>query len=214
MNDLKLLVGQNEKIFYEGKPDKKCYIFESIFNPFLPIAIFWGLIDFFFISQFLMQDTDAGNLGFFLIPFFLLHLMPVWIYLGGVLFTFRKYRNTNYIVTDKAIYISSGIFSKQYNTKPFAEMSHVNLHRGIFDQLFNVGDIILTSNQAYTSYTYGNTTRNEGTVIASTKLDSIANYNEVFNIIKKLQQDIYSDIMYPNDKRPAENHGYNTEYKG
>ena len=28
------------------------------------------------------------------------------------------------------------------------------------------------------------------------------------------QQDIYSDIMYPNDKRPKENHGYNTEYKG
>ena len=33
-------------------------------------------------------------------------------------------------------------------------------------------------------------------------------------MVKKLQTDIYTDVMYPNDKRPSENHGYNTEYKG
>ena len=29
-NDLKMLVSDKEKILYEGKPDKKCFIFESI----------------------------------------------------------------------------------------------------------------------------------------------------------------------------------------
>jgi hypothetical protein len=46
------------------------------------------------------------------------------------------------------------------------------------------------------------------------RISSVSNYTEVYNIIKKLQHDIYSDIMYPNDKRPKENNGYNTEYKG
>ena len=115
----------------------------------------------------------------------------------------RRYNNIYYIVTDKAIYISEGVFTKRIETKSFAEMSHIDLHRGVFDQMFNVGDIICTSSH-----------NNINGTTASIKISSVSNYTEIYNIIKKLQQDIYSDIMYPNDKRPKENHGYNTEYKG
>ena len=45
-------------------------------------------------------------------------------------------------------------------------------------------------------------------------IGSIANYAEVYQLVKKLQKDIYSDVMYPNDLRPEENHGYRTKYKG
>lgn len=31
--------------------------------------------------------------------------------------------------------------------KTFAELSRVNLHRGIFDQMFHVGDVVITTNQ-------------------------------------------------------------------
>ncbi len=50
-NDLKNLVGANETVFYEGKPDKKCFIAESIFNKMLPIALVWAIIDFGFIGS-------------------------------------------------------------------------------------------------------------------------------------------------------------------
>lgn len=39
VNELKSMVGRDETIMYEGKPDKKCFIFESIFNPLMPFAI-------------------------------------------------------------------------------------------------------------------------------------------------------------------------------
>ncbi len=200
--ELRKLVGDNEKILYEGKPDKKCFIFESIFNPLLPFAVIWAIIDFAVIGVTFMSK-GALEIMPFIIPFMLIHMMPVWMYLGGVLLTFRKYKNTEYIVTDHAIYASGGVFTKTFNTKPFAELSHVNLHRGIFDQMFNVGDIITTTNQI-TNVRGG----------AAISINSISNYIEVYNLVKKLQKDIYSDVMYPNDKRPAENHGYNTEYKG
>ena len=200
--NLKKLIGQNEKILYEGKPNLRCYIFESIFNPLLPFAIIWALFDSFFIGAALMSDSEGGIL-WFIIPFMLLHMMPVWIYLSGVIFTFRKYRNTYYIVTDRAIYVSGGIFTVNFNTKPFSELSHVDLHRGIFDQMFNVGDIITTTDQL-----------SPGNTSANISICSISNYIEVYNLISKLQQDIYTDVMYPNDLRPKENHGYNTEYKG
>ncbi len=200
--ELARLINPNEKILYEGKPNKKCYIFEAIFNPLLPIAIIWAIIDFGIVGTTLF-NTDMGGLSFFIIPFMLLHLMPVWLYLGGVLFSFKRYKNTAYVVTDRAIYVSSGLFTRNINTKPFAELSHIDLHRGIFDQKFNVGDIIATTSQI-----------GRNGKPATISINSISDYAEVYNLVSKLQIDIYSDVMYPNAKRPEENPGYNTKYKG
>ena len=198
--ELKNFVGSGEKILYEGKPNRKCFFFESIFNPLMPFSIFWGIIDFGILGGTLM--SEGTNMLFFLIPFMLLHLMPVWIYLGGILLTFRRYKNTYYIVTDNGIYVSGGVFTKNFNHKPFAELSHVDLHRGVFDQIFNVGDIVTTSSHF---------SNNKSAFIS---IASVSNYIEIYNLVKKLQKDIYTDVMYPNDKRPGENHGYKTEYKG
>lgn len=197
VEELKSMVGDEETILYEGKPDRKCFLFESIFNPLLPVAIIWAVIDVGFLG------LASGQFNAVLTPFLLFHMMPVWIYLSGVIFSFRKYRNTYYIITDHAIYISSGIFTMNLETKTFAEMSRVNLHRGIFDQMFHVGDIHITTNQL--------TRKNMPAIL---QISSISNYTEVFQLVKKLQKDIYADIMYPNDLRPEENHGYKTKYRG
>jgi len=202
LEELKLIIDSNEKILYEGKPNKKCYVFESIFNPLLPFALLWAVIDFG-VMGFAFFQQEIGNMLFFIVPFMLIHLMPLWIYLGGILSTTVRYRNTAYIVTDKAIYVSGGLFTRTINTKPFAELSHIDLHRGVFDQLFNVGDIIATTNQL-------NTNSKSDTI----RINSVSDYVDVYNMVKKLQTDIYTDVMYPNAKRPIENPGYNTKYKG
>ncbi len=201
LEELRATVGPNEKILYEGKPNKKCYIFESVFNPLLPFALLWAFFDFSVLGAAFFEGFS--NMLFFIIPFMIFHMMPVWIYLGGILFTVIRYKNTTYIVTDRAIYVSSGVFTRNINTKSFAELSHINLHRGIFDQMFNVGDIIATTNQL---------TQNGKSVTIS--IASISNYIDVYNLVKKLQTDIYTDVMYPNAKLPSDNPGYNTEYKG
>ena len=199
-DELRDMIGSGERVLYEGKPNKKCFVFESIFNPLLPIAILWAVFDSFFIGNSL---RFGGGFGLFIMLFTLFHLMPVWIYLAGVVFSFRRYKNTSYIVTDHGVYVSSGIFTKNINCKPFAELSEVNLHRGIFDQMFGVGDIILTTNQ-----------RGQKGQFLTVGINSIESYQEVYQIVKKLQRDIYSDTMYPNDLRPRENHGYKTKYMG
>lgn len=207
-NDLSKIINEDEEVLYEGKPNKVCYIFEGIFNPMLLFALMWFWFDFSFFKNF----SSLGGVSNYTIMFMLVHLMPVWMYLFGIIFIARKYRNTRYVVTDKAVYISSGIFTMNYTMKPFAEIARVNLHRGIFDQVFGVGDV-----EVITSAEIANFNRNNGNNMPSyrrTVLESISNYDEVYNLVKKLQIDIYSDTMYPNDKRPEENHGYNTKYKG
>lgn len=141
----------------------------------------------------------------FIIGFFILHMMPVWIYLGGVIFSFRKLKNTEYAITDKGIYSTNGCFSKQYNFKPFTDLSHVYIRRGIFDQWLGVGDVISECHH-YAAVRSGSRHSDNFTI------SDIPDYVEVCNIIKKYQTDIYADTQFPNDYRPQSNHGYNTNY--
>lgn len=186
--DLRKVVGEKEKIYYEGKPDKKCYVFEAIFSPSLAFAIVWGALDFSIIGT--MTSAESAITSVLLI-FFAVHLMPVWIYLGGILLIRRKYRNTEYVITNHAIYVSGGVINKTIVTKTFMEIGNVHLHRGLFDQTLGVGDV----------------------VAQSIAIRDIPNYSEIYNLVKTLQKDIHTDVMYPNALRPDTNPGYRTEYR-
>ena len=215
-SELELMVGKDEKILWQGKPNKRCFILEGIFNPMLPFALVWFLFDSLFIAAFIGGATTSGApavFSIFPLIFFLFHLMPVWIYLGGVIFVFRRYQHTEYIVTDKGIYISGGLFSYTCNMKPFTELARVNIHRGIIDQIIGVGDVVLTSNNVADLYS-SNIRVNGRPLDVGTTIADIKDYRKVFELIKKLQEDIYTDTMYPNDLRPEENQGYRTKYNG
>lgn len=200
MTGIENMVGRGERVFWKGTPDKKCFILESIFNPLLPFALVWLLIDGFIISKVVFFDDNDTK--YFVLIFMLLHLMPVWIYLAGVLGSVRKHRNTQYIVTERGIYVSCGLFSVTNTMKPFAELSNIEVHRGIIDQRLDVGDVILITNGFLSSGKSSNTIN----------LKDLKDYQYVYDLIKRLQTDIYSDTMYPNDLRPGTNHGYRTEY--
>lgn len=217
-SELELMVGSNEKILWKGKPNKRCFILEGIFNPMLPFALAWFLFDSLFIATFIGGAATSGApavFSIFPLIFFLIHLMPVWIYLGGVIFVFRRYQHTEYIVTDKGVYISGGLFSYTCNMKPFTELARVNIHRGIIDQIIEVGDVVLTSNNI-ADY-YNSDVRVNGRPVGTgfgITISDIKDYRKVFELIKKLQEDIYTDTMYPNALRPEENQGYRTKYNG
>ena len=217
-SELELMVGSNEKILWKGKPNKRCFILEGIFNPMLPFALAWFLFDSLFIATFIGGAATSGApavFSIFPLIFFLIHLMPVWIYLGGVIFVFRRYQHTEYIVTDKGVYISGGLFSYTCNMKPFTELARVNIHRGIIDQIIGVGDVVLTSNNV--ADLYSSNIRVNGRPVGTgfgITISDIKDYRKVFELIKKLQEDIYTDTMYPNALRPEENQGYRTKYNG
>lgn len=208
-SELQGMIGPDENILWRGRPDKKCFILESIFNPMLPFALIWALFDSTFIGAMIFTNAwvDMGGMILFFVGFFAIHLMPVWMYLGGILMSFRKYRNTEYIVTDKGIYVSGGAFTYTCEMKPFTDLSHINIHRGIFDQWIGVGDVVSQCSHSSS----GNSSRHGGHSQGITICD-IRDYQKVFQLIKNLQTDIYSDTMFPNDMRPETNHGYRTRY--
>lgn len=184
---LKRMLDKNEKVIYQGKPDKKCFIFEGIFNPSMPFALLWGFMDFFFINaMFSPENSVSGENGFYLLTalLFMIHLFPFWVYLGGVLFVLNKYKNAYYVVTDKAVYLSKGIFSKHYSTTPYTEISNVELHRGFFDKKLDVGDVVLTTDRIEKD-------SSGRRCYAKVSISDIAYYNDVYKIVKMLQEQLY-----------------------
>jgi len=115
------MISREEKILWRGKPNFKCFILEAIFNPLLIIALIWGAIDFACLGHIVLVDMPTmaakGHSGppfIVMIAFFALHLMPVWIYLTGALFSFLEYKRTEYVITNKGVYCSGGMFSQSF----------------------------------------------------------------------------------------------------
>lgn len=193
----------DEVILWKGKPNKSVFIKEQIFTPLMIFALLWLAVDAGFIFGFFgVKDIDISSA--FIIPFFILHLMPVWIYLFRIIFAFKKWKNIEYMVTDKAVYATSGVFTTTCNRKSFQEVTNVSVHQGIIDKRHDVGDIFIIT---------GVSTDSNGKVIQKgINIVDIEDYLKVYKLINKTGTDIYSDTMFPNDLRPKVNPGYHTDY--
>lgn len=193
-DDLKRMIGK-ENVVWNGKPKKSCFVLECIFNPALGLSIIWFLFDMVFMSATLAATTSTSPGRYFVLMFIFLHMMPVWMYLGGIISSIRKYRNTEYVVTDRGIYMTGGFFTKRYDFKPFTDLSHVNVNRGVLDQFLGVGDVISECHHGH-----------------AFRLIDLPDYLEVCSLIKQYQTDIYADTQFPNGFRPTINSGYQTSY--
>lgn len=197
-----------EKELWSGKPKKKAFILNQILG-MAPIAIIWLIFDSFFIVSFISgmkEDAEMANMLFFIIPFFALHLMPVWIWLSQLLTANKKWQNTKYYVTDKRIIIQNGLFAANYQSIYYKDIKNVNLHVGLFDKMLGVGDIRF--DMGYNIHSNRNSMNINAAIL------DIENPMDIYPRIQKIVMDIQSDIEFPNAYRPTENPGYNTEYKG
>lgn len=190
------IIGKDEQILWRGKPNRKAYIFSSIFSMF-PFALIWLLFDSVFIVAMFVSDAfsqmpSGAIIG--IIIFFAFHLTPVWIWIGNIITASRGYKNLEYVFTNKRIIIRSGIIGIDFKNIYYSEIQSVNLKVGLIDKMLKVGDIYIKS-------------KNSSQVLFD--------ISDPYFITQKLQEiviDIKTDIEFPNGLRPEENPGYNTKY--
>ena len=180
-----------EEVLWAGKPHKSVLVFESIFNRNLPPTLIFLLFTIVFISQI--------NISFGFVMFLFVYLIPVFIYLLGILATILTYNNTCYVITDKAIYLSTGAFKQIYETRPHTEIKKVTIKKSFFDIFYNIGDITITYNRKG-FYTL---TRN------GIPIHNIPEYNKVYNLLLELKakarEEIKRQKREEKQKRKAEN---------
>ena len=127
-------LGSGEHILWRGKPKKRAYIADKALA-MLPIAIIWLVFDLNFLR------LSGGN-GF-LILFLLVHMMPVWIWLGSAVTSVIQWRNEDYYITNRRIIIRRGLFSTRRESVLLRDVHSVRTHYGLLDRMFGSGDIYI-----------------------------------------------------------------------
>ena len=123
-----------EYVIWKGKTKKSAYIADKALS-MLPIAIFWLIFDLNFLRM-------AGGNGF-LLMFLLVHMFPVWLWLGNAVTSVIQWRNEDYYITNKRIIIRKGVFKPQRQTVFLRDVHSVQVHYGLLDRLFGSGDVYI-----------------------------------------------------------------------
>ena len=194
----KPVLAAGEVVLWRGKPKRSAFIATKSLA-MLPIAIVWLCFD----STLIATIFEGGEQLFFLIPFTLLHLMPVWIWLGSTLTASRRWKNTTYYVTNRRIIIQGGFLAVNEASVFYKDIRNTQVRIGLLDKLFHTGDIIFDNG----IYITGKNQPQKPT------LEDLEDPHGVYNRIQKIILDIQTDIEYPNAYRPAENPGYQTDYR-
>lgn len=189
---------EGEQVIWDAKPRKKAFIINQIL-PMMPFALLWLAFDSVALFSVFSTQEVPSQILLFLIPFFAIHLFPVWLWLGNIFSSYKRWVNTVYYITDKRIIIQTGFIGIDYTTIYFKDISNVSLKVSAIDKLLGVGDIHFDLKQS----------SNDARV--NSFLD-LKNPYEIYPKLQKIVLDIQTDIEYPNALRPDENHGYNTKY--
>lgn len=199
------MIEQDEKILWSGKPDKLIY---SVGSPFFYIfALIWGIVDIGFITLFLLAGEGGGFDGppkLILIPFFVVHMTPVWIAIIGPIYRFFASSKVEYLLTNKRIYIKSGLIGADIRSLELYEVQNLSVDVGLLEKMRGAGTVLLTANAR-------NSSRN-GSSPWKNKLLHIKDPYEVYKLIQRVSLDVTTDYQFPNAYRPAENTGYATRY--
>ena len=196
------VLAPGEKILWRGAPNKTAYMLNSIFGPIAFFAILWLAIDGFFIYSMISSGEFKEMLGF-IIPFFALHLFPVWIWLGGIISASRRWKNTEYAITEKRILIKSGFFGIDFKSLYYTDIKNATLRKGAIDSMFGVADI----------YFYIGDYSDMGTDNENSFRFVMFDLDEPYEVYKRVQKiilDKQNEVQ--NSNRKERNFEYDTNY--
>lgn len=190
------ILNENEKILWRGKPLRKSFLLNAILKQMF-FAIIWLCFDAGFLTVFfLFLDEIPTIMIVFIVVFFIFHLMPVWIWIFGIISASKKQKIEEYAFTDTRILIKQGFVGSSVISIFYSSLTSVNLKVGVIEKMCHVGDIY---------------------IVAGTQkvvLQDIENPSFIVGQLQGLANDIKSDIYYPNSLRSDNNPGYHSKYTG
>jgi hypothetical protein len=183
-DELKKKISPNEKILWEGKPDKKCFMRKIIFSDILVGAIICAIVSCVMIYGLIKaNDTDAvqqNNTGIIFV--ILVFSSFVWIYLGKIIFGLMRLRRIYYIVTNKGIYSLDGALFERIDFISFYEITDL----GINQNRPNIADVWIGVQQSMPTPEKPVVVRRPDIAPGiQFEIASISDYKEVSEIIKQ-----------------------------
>lgn len=152
--DMTLHLEEDENIIWQCKPDKSAMKKSLIFRG-LPFVLLWIAFDalmlYFIISGFISRFV-SGNSGiditliFFVLGFFIVHMLPVWMWLRNIFTINKKYNNSSYVLSDKRVIIKDATAKYKFREVYLEDIKEVKASAG----RKGVGTVFIYANtQAY-----------------------------------------------------------------
>ena len=129
------LVNTNEKILWSGKPVKKVFILSGL------VSIPFGLIFLGFAIFWMWSAASTGAPGFFSLFGLPFVLIGFGVAFGPSILQLLRYRNTEYIITDKRIITQTGAIGLDTRFVDFDKVQEVYVKIGVVDRLFGTGSV-------------------------------------------------------------------------
>ncbi len=137
-------IAPEEKILWQGKPDKTVTLIESIFNKSLLSLLLLLAFEFYHF----VVLTGTTHFGLFKNPIvattiLIINLIPFTHFCITLIRGMLNYRNSYFIVTRHRVHIFQGIHGVLHYSFPIRTLNSHFVDRSFYDSLFDVGDIIL-----------------------------------------------------------------------
>ena len=186
------VLDHDEKMLWVGNPTLIPFLISGV--PFLILGLIWGAIDLGFIK-------GGSQMGYFMIPFFALHLLPLWLGVGNMLRLCLVFGNTCYAFTNKRILLRTGFWGIDFKSIDFDRIQETDVMVNPAENLLGVGTIKM--------FNGGMTAKGASTF---NYFIGIKNPYGIYKQLKTVTVDVKTDWNYPNALRPTENKGYKTGY--
>jgi hypothetical protein len=194
------VLDQDEKVLWVGNPTLVPFLLSGV--PFLLLGLVWGAIDLGFIKGMFSGVHHRGSqLDYFIIPFFALHLAPLWLGVGNMFRLCLVFGNTCYAFTNKRVMLRTGFWGIDFKSIDFDRLQEIDVTVNPVENFLGVGTVKMFSG--------GMTAKGAQTF---NFFIGIENPYEVYKQLKTVSVDVKTDWNYPNALRPAENKGYDTRY--
>lgn len=182
------VIGEDENVYFEGKPQKLAYIINSCKSDF-PKFLFDVLFKVVFIPILLFTCLDNLNktTTAVFIVFWILYLIPTVLMLRIPILKALEQKNTYYIITDKAVYIQFGVGQIFYRTYPKERIgTKVFYRQNYVDSFFGVGTLGFSVDDYYEE-----------------RIMSIKNYEGLFTILKDITNSRKEEMIREFEERQA-----------
>jgi membrane protein YdbS with pleckstrin-like domain len=196
------ILDSDERLMWTGRPNHVIFVLTGI--PLFILGCIWGSIDIFgfLVPMYKASGKNPIPLGF-IIPFFSLHMFPLWLGILNMLRLYLVRNNTWYGFSNKRLLLRTGFWGTDFKTLDYDKISDISVNVGPIENKLGLGTIRAMS---------GDATRNRS--LTSNSFIGIEHPYDVFKKLKEVSVDVKTDWNYPNALRPPENPGYHTQYDG
>lgn len=207
MNEISKVLNQNEKILWQGQPQRLPYLAGSFQG--MIFGLIWLVVSIPFFMVILRDSGNSNNLPP-LILMSLFVLFGAYMTIAPPIYRILVYKHTWYTITDKRAIFQKGLIGRDFDFVDYDKIESATVTVDLLDKIFgkNSGDIVIYANRTVLVQSRsGATVHNKPFV-----MEHITDPYAIFELFKKTSFDIKSDINFPNVLRPKENRGYQTEY--